>query len=311
MLGVSILTEDGSAQNGHPHHWVVDAVLGASMALVAITSAQAALPAGPLHVAPRAPAFIRAVAAVAPTQVAAPVLIAFSNPIPGASIDSPFGLRQLPWEGQGRLHAGVDILAQAGAPILAAADGVVAKVSEDPGYGRFVDVAHAEGLTTRYAHMGRFEPQLKAGTAVKAGQPIGFVGSTGSSTGAHLHFEIRDRDDRPMNPELFLGRSFATAEALPLKEALHTPSGVRVAYVSNIPLSKRAQMDAKTQPQLDPIVQRRRDTEIARRIAASMGESGADASAIVMDRAGVRPHATFRVNSVPDDSAASRPLPAG
>jgi hypothetical protein len=80
---------------------------------------------------------------------------------------------------------------------------------------------------------------------VKAGTPIGLVGSTGSSTGAHLHFEIRDRQDRPLNPSLFLDRKFATSDELPLRAALRTPRGTRVAFVSHIPASKRGLMQAK------------------------------------------------------------------
>ncbi len=94
----------------------------------------------------------------------------------------------------------MDIAADAGRPILASADGVVVEVGQDAGYGRYVQVKHAEGLTTLYAHMGRTLPNIAAGVAVKAGTPLGLVGSSGSSTGAHLHFEIRDRRDRPLNP---------------------------------------------------------------------------------------------------------------
>ena len=162
-------------------------MLGVCATLMAMTVAQAAtLPTPRLQ--PKPIAFT-----VAPAQAPAPepaVLIAFAEPLPGQSIVSPFGRRQLPWEEQGRLHAGVDIAADAGRPILASADGVVVQVGQDAGYGRFVQVKHAEGLTTLYAHMGRALPNIAAGVAVKAGTPIGVVGSSGSSTGAHLHFEI-------------------------------------------------------------------------------------------------------------------------
>ncbi|HEX2801049.1 MAG TPA: M23 family metallopeptidase, partial [Phenylobacterium sp.] len=245
-------------------------------------------------------------------QSAAPaVLIAFADPLPGAEIDSPFGLRQLPWEGAGRLHAGIDLLAPAGAHVLAAADGVVIRAGQDPGYGRFIEVKHAEGLTTRYAHMARFEPAVTAGLAVKAGTPIGFVGSTGSSTGPHLHFEIRDRDDRPLNPEVFLGRSFASAADLPLREALRPPhGGVRLAHVSNIPASKRALMEARLRPEvrhIDPAVQRRIDAETARRVAASFGET-AEAAATASNP---RPHMRLHPKSSPEAALSLGPLPAG
>ena len=198
--------------------WLVDGILGSSMALVAITSAQAALPEHPALFAALKPA-----AAHVAAPVAAPVvLIAFDVPVDGAVIDSPFGLRQLPWEGAGRLHAGVDMLARTGDPVVAAADGVVTEVDQDAGYGRYVVIKHAEGLTTRYGHMARFA-KIAVGDAVKAGTEIGYVGSTGSSTGAHLHFEIRDAKDRPLNPELFIGESFATACLLPTTGACSGP----------------------------------------------------------------------------------------
>ncbi|RAK58200.1 M23 family peptidase [Phenylobacterium deserti] len=201
---------------------------------------------------PPAASFQRFLPAQAPAQPAAPAaLIAFSDPLPGYEVGSPFGLRQLPWEEAGRLHAGVDIQAPAGEPIRAAADGVVTRIGQEGGYGRFVEITHAEGLTTLYGHMGAFLPDLKTGDAVKAGQPVGKIGSTGTSTGAHLHFEVRDRKDRPLNPELFLGRSFAAAEDLPLREALRVPRRVRVAYVSMIPKSKQELMEAKRQAELE------------------------------------------------------------
>lgn len=291
--------------------WLVDGILGASMALVAITAAQAALPAWALTLAPRAPA----TQGVAQTQVrpaAPPVLIAFADPLPGAEIESPFGLRQLPWEGAGRLHAGIDLLAPAGAHVLAAADGVVTRAGQDAGYGRFIDVRHAAGLTTRYAHMAGFETAVTAGLAVKGGTPIGFVGSTGFSTGAHLHFEIRDRNDRPLNPEMFLGHSFASAAELPLKAALRPAhGGVRLAYVSNIPASKRAQMEARLQPAvryIDPAVQRRIDAETARRVAASFGEAAEDAAATASN---LRPHVRLHPKSSPEPAVSVGPLSVG
>jgi hypothetical protein len=227
---------------------MVDATAGAALALILMTAANAALPeVKRLALAPAAPARRPA----APTKARraapplAPVLVAFQDPIPGYPIISPFGLRKLPWEEGGRLHAGVDIAAPAGLPVLAAADGVVTRVDSDSGYGRFVEVKHAAGLSTRYAHLGRFLPQIAPGVAVKAGFAVGQIGSTGSSTGAHLHFEIRDDQDRPLNPELFLGRRFAAMRDLPLRAALRIPRGVRVAYVSNIPKVKREAMQAK------------------------------------------------------------------
>ncbi|MBX3484613.1 M23 family metallopeptidase [Phenylobacterium sp.] len=176
------------------------------------------------------------------------VLIAFEEPVPGHAVVSPFGLRQLPWEGNGRLHEGVDISADAGVPVIAAADGVVVAAGTKGGYGRYVAVRHAEALTTFYAHLGGIRDGLKPGMAIKAGDTLGRIGSTGTSTGPHLHFEIRDAQDRPLNPAMFLGKAFDEAGDLPLDKAKRYSGRVRMAYVSFIPESKRALMDARNAP---------------------------------------------------------------
>lgn len=187
------------------------------------------------------------------------VLIAFEEPVPGHAVVSPFGLRQLPWEGNGRLHEGVDISADSGVPVIAAADGVVVEAGQKGGYGRYVAVRHAEGLTTFYAHLGGIGAGVRPGVAVKAGTRLGLIGSTGTSTGPHLHFEIRDAKDRPLNPAEFLGKAFAESGDLPLDKAKRYSGRVRMAYVSFIPESKRALMDAKNGPPV--LVIRRRTTD--------------------------------------------------
>jgi hypothetical protein len=223
-------------------HWIVDLMIGGSAALIAMTAANAALPAkedstGRLRPAQPVPV------------VAAPeepdVLIAFTEPLPGHAVISPFGMRKLPWEEGGRLHEGVDIAAPSGAPVLAAADGVVVAAGVDGGYGRFIEVEHAEGLRSIYAHLGSIDPGVAPGAPVKIGVPIARIGSTGSSTGPHLHFEIRDPKGRPLNPSYFLDRAFAEADDLPLSSAARVPRGVRIAYVSRIPDSKKALMEAR------------------------------------------------------------------
>lgn len=173
------------------------------------------------------------------------VLIAFEEPVPGHAVVSPFGLRQLPWEGGGRLHEGVDISADSGVPVVAVADGKVVEAGTKGGYGRYVAVRHAAGLTTFYAHLGGIRDGVKPGLELKAGEPLGRIGSTGVSTGPHLHFEIRDPQDRPLDPSMFLGRAFAEAGDLPLDKAKRYSGRVRMAYVSFIPERKRALMAAK------------------------------------------------------------------
>ncbi len=225
---------------GHARHWAVEAGLGAAAALALIGLAHAARPQAAAQPAQLPAETIRLTSAPAP--VASPVLIAFVQPVVDGAVVSPFGLRQLPWEAGGRLHEGVDIMAGAGTPVRAAADGVVAERGQDAAYGRFVLVRHAEGLTTRYAHLRAVEPAIAPGMAVRAGQRLGAVGSSGSSTGPHLHFEIRDARDRPLNPAMFLGKAFADADDLPLSSAQWFGRRVRIARVSTIPRSKRALM---------------------------------------------------------------------
>jgi len=218
-------------------------MIGGSAALIAITTANAALPSREEPLSRLRPAQ-PAVAAPAPAEPVA--LIAFTEPVPGEPVVSPFGMRKLPWEEGGRLHEGVDIAAPSGTAVLVAADGVVVAAGQDGGYGRFVEVEHAEGLRTIYAHLGAIGAGVVAGAPVKIGAPIAQIGSTGSSTGPHLHFEIRDGKGRPLNPSYFLDRAFAEADDLPLGAAARVPRGVRIAYVSRIPDSKKALMEART-----------------------------------------------------------------
>lgn len=224
---------------GPKRHWLIDAGLGAAGALAAITLAHAALP--NFHVAPTSRPAPSAVQASRQTPAEPAALIAFVDPAAGTVV-SPFGLRQLPWEASGRLHEGIDIQAATGEVVRAAADGVVAERGTDPGYGRFVAIRHAEGLTTLYAHLSAIDPRVTPGLALKAGEALGAIGSTGSSTGPHLHFEIRDARDHPLNPVLFLGHAFADADDLPLARAQRFGRRVRIAQVSVIPASKRVLM---------------------------------------------------------------------
>lgn len=232
------------AGHGHARHWARDLFAGGAAALTAITVAHAALPDRLERLAPARIASPAPVAEpVAPP--APPPLIAFGEPVPGHDVNSPWGLRQLPWEGHGRLHEGVDIAAPSGEPVVAAADGVIVRAGDSASYGRFVEVKHAEGLTTLYAHLGRLAPTARAGQAVKAGTQVGAVGSSGTSSGPHLHFEVRNAQGEPMNPAYFIGRQFATAEELPLRRAAYVSPKVRLATVSNIPASKRGQMASR------------------------------------------------------------------
>ena len=121
-----------------------------------------------------------------------------------AAISSGFGYRHDPFTGGAAMHAGLDFKGPIGAPIHAAAKGMVSFVGQKSGYVNVVEVSHGNGLVTRYAHMSRFA--AKPGQAVAAGAVIGAIGNTGRSTGPHLHFEVRHHD-RALNPRLFLERA--------------------------------------------------------------------------------------------------------
>lgn len=116
-------------------------------------------------------------------------------------ISSGFGYRSDPFTGEAAFHAGLDFRGPVGAPIYAAANGVVSFAGIREGYGNCVEVSHGNGLMTRYAHMSRIGSHV--GQKVEAGEVIGAIGSTGRSTGPHLHFEVRI-DGHPVNPRPFL-----------------------------------------------------------------------------------------------------------
>ena len=116
-------------------------------------------------------------------------------------ISSGFGFRIDPFTGAGAFHPGLDFRGPVGAPIFAAARGTVSFVGQRSGYGNCVEIDHGNGLITRYAHMSGFRTTI--GKAVMPGEVIGLIGSTGRSTGPHLHFEVRI-NDHPVNPRPFL-----------------------------------------------------------------------------------------------------------
>ncbi len=98
-----------------------------------------------------------------------------------------------------RAHVGIDYAASAGTPVRAVADGVVRTAGRSGGYGNVVDLAHGRGYSTRYGHLRGFAKGIRAGTRVRQGQVIGYVGMTGLATGPHLHYEFRS-NGRPINP---------------------------------------------------------------------------------------------------------------
>jgi murein DD-endopeptidase MepM/ murein hydrolase activator NlpD len=112
------------------------------------------------------------------------------KPIAGGRFSSSFGYRYHPILGYGRMHTGVDWADKVGTPIFAAGNGVVLKASWDSGYGNRIEIQHNNGWVTTYNHMSAYARGITPGTKVRQGQVIGFIGSTGLSTGAHLHYEV-------------------------------------------------------------------------------------------------------------------------
>lgn len=116
-------------------------------------------------------------------------LLPTTVPVKDAFLGSPFGHRADPVAGLRAMHEGIDFNAVPGTPVVAAAEGVVLSAVYHPEFGNVIDLDHGDGLVTRYAHLSRMDAQ--AGALVKRGERIGAVGSTGRSTGPHLHFEVR------------------------------------------------------------------------------------------------------------------------
>ena len=112
------------------------------------------------------------------------------TPINGARLSSPFGMRKHPIDGFNKMHRGTDFAAPTGTPIMASGDGVVKKAGWCGGGGNCVKIRHNSTYQTIYAHMSKFARGIKSGVRVKQGQTIGYVGSTGKSTGPHLHYEV-------------------------------------------------------------------------------------------------------------------------
>ena len=112
------------------------------------------------------------------------------TPINGARLSSPFGMRKHPIDGYNKMHKGTDFAAPMGTPIMASGDGVIKKAGWCGGGGNCVKIKHNSTYQTVYAHMSKFARGIKPGVRVKQGQTIGYVGSTGKSTGPHLHYEV-------------------------------------------------------------------------------------------------------------------------
>ncbi len=151
----------------------------------------------------RDPRFTKMFAAVEQMEAMERALAGIPTSMPASVslMSSDFGYRSDPFTGGGAMHSGLDFKGPHGTNILAAADGVVSSAGWQGGYGKCIEITHANGLVTRYAHLSELEVTL--GQSVKRGVQIGRMGSTGRSTGPHLHFEVR-MNGQAINPMKFL-----------------------------------------------------------------------------------------------------------
>ncbi len=121
------------------------------------------------------------------------------TPVQGARLSSKFGVRKHPILGYSKMHRGVDFAAKRGTPIMAAGDGRVTFSGRNGAFGRFIEIKHLNNFKTGYAHLYKFAKGVKKGKLVKQGDIIGYVGTSGRSTGPHLHYEVKHKN-RTINP---------------------------------------------------------------------------------------------------------------
>ncbi|MCA8932950.1 MAG: peptidoglycan DD-metalloendopeptidase family protein [Rhodospirillaceae bacterium] len=142
------------------------------------------------------------------------------TPIDGARLSSGFGYRRHPILGYTRMHRGVDFAAPTGTPVFAAGDGVVEMAGPYAGYGNYVRIRHNGQLGTAYGHLSRFARGLTAGARVRQGEVIAYVGSTGLSTGPHLHYEVlvNGTQVNPLSVDLPTGRQLTGDDMVAFRE---------------------------------------------------------------------------------------------
>jgi murein DD-endopeptidase MepM/ murein hydrolase activator NlpD len=156
------------------------------------------------------------------------------TPINGARLSSGFGNRKHPILGYTKLHKGTDFAAPAGTPIYAAGNGVIKSYGANGSFGNYAKIEHANGYTTAYAHMSRYAKGLKRGSHVRQGQVIGYVGTTGRSTGPHLHYEvhINNKPVNAMSLKLPTGRKLTGEQLGTFKAEMARIEALRDAEIS-------------------------------------------------------------------------------
>ncbi len=142
------------------------------------------------------------------------------TPLDGARISSNFGMRKHPISGFNKMHKGVDFAAPTGTPIYAGGNGIVEYVGRNGGYGKYIRIRHNNGYKTAYAHLSNYKKGISKGVRVNQGEVIGYVGSTGNSTGPHLHYEIiyQNKHINPLKLKLPSGKILEGKELENFKE---------------------------------------------------------------------------------------------
>jgi murein DD-endopeptidase MepM/ murein hydrolase activator NlpD len=123
------------------------------------------------------------------------------QPVPGGRVTSGFGMRTHPVTGQLKFHNGIDLAGSMGTPIYAAGNGKISQISQDKKSGLFIIIQHDNGYLTGYAHLHKVVKTIGAGQKVKGGQQIALMGSSGMSTGPHLHFTLTTPDGTKIDPQ--------------------------------------------------------------------------------------------------------------
>lgn len=168
------------------------------------------------------------------------------TPIDGARISSLFGNRRHPILGYSKMHKGVDFAAPTGTPIMASGDGVIEKAGPWGAYGNYVRIRHNQEYSTAYAHLSRFGKNLRAGVRVRQGQIIGYVGTTGRSSGPHLHYELI-RYNQQINPKKVTSLPAAKLSGKDLQSFMHAMNETNKMYDSYqepVTLQKTTENDA-------------------------------------------------------------------
>jgi murein DD-endopeptidase MepM/ murein hydrolase activator NlpD len=153
------------------------------------------------------------------------------TPINGARLSSGFGMRRHPVLGYSKMHRGIDFAAPTGTPIYAAGDGVVERAGRFSSYGNYIKIRHRSDLHTAYAHLSKM--RVRAGERVRQGQIIGYVGTTGRSTGPHLHYEVlvNRKHVNPRAVNLPVGQALAGRDLKRFKGHVQEVNGQYAALV--------------------------------------------------------------------------------